>query len=142
MVKAQFLMTPMIRDAINHVANKEDLREDEVEMYSPGKQGCFDLLSPGGKAKDHTDNIQVFPGRCSIDQLKLVPPCVICFGELDFLRRDCEEFIPMLKAAGKYLDHQNMPGGVHGYWSCIEMAETVMFYNETGAAFKKYVVGA
>jgi len=50
-----------------------------------------------------------------IEDVKKLPPTALFTGEFDFCRRDALMFAEKLKAAGKFLGMQDMPGTTHGY---------------------------
>ena len=55
-------------------------------------------------------------------------------------RRDAIDFIDRLKEAGKYVDHEDMPGGGHGYEYYINTKEAKTHIADFHKFWKKYIL--
>lgn len=89
-------------------------------------------------ANDYNYDYLLYPGRMGIKDLKYCPPTCMFTSEFDFLRGDAMYFIQKLKNAGRYLNHQDMPGVHHGF-QAANIPESNQFYDELAQAFKMYI---
>jgi len=108
MVKAQFLWTPMISNECSRTP-KEDIHSYELGV--DGLTPMFRLL--GTDHDNQLEDEQLFPGRCSDEILKKLPPIAIFTSEMDMLRRDCFALKERCMKHGKLLDINDIPGCMH-----------------------------
>jgi len=88
--------------------------------------GVFHLLADKYDDKDD----QLFPGRCSDELLKQVPPFAIWTMEFDFLKRDSLKLAERGKKVGKLLDISNIPGVAHAFMACSMTSDAYKQYDE------------
>ena len=84
---------------------------------------------------------KLYPGLMPVEQMKKLPPTVICTSEFDFLRRDALSIIPKLQQAGRLLDVLDMPCARHSYESEVESCYSLLAETETIRIWNKFVVG-
>ena len=100
--------------------------------------GVFHLL-----AENYDDkNDQLFPGRCSDELLKQVPPFALWTSEFDFLKRDSLKLAERGKKLGKLLDISNIPGVAHAFMGCKLTSDAyTQFDVEQAKGFNLWVRG-
>jgi acetyl esterase/lipase len=129
-----FLIGAMTSDILQDT-QLEDLKDWEKKFVT--FVNINDLLVDDYKNKK--DDINAFPGRMPVSELKKLPPAVVCTSEFDSCNRDCFYLKGKLEEAGKLLDFQNIPGMHTGFQLDGTAEETDWFYEECAVAFNKYV---
>ena len=81
----------------------------------------------------------LLPGKMDAAMVEKLPPTAIFTGEFDFCRRDATQFAEKLKAAGKLLGLQDMPGVTHGYEFHESLDEAKWNQEEWDKAFDAWV---
>lgn len=56
----------------------------------------------------------------SMEELRKLPPTVICTGEFDFMRRESTQLIARLRQTDKLLDVLDMPQVFNGYETHVD----------------------
>ena len=77
----------------------------------------FKMIAADFDKSTYGNDPEVYPGLMSLEDMKKLPPTIICTSEFDFLRRDALSIIPKLRDAGRLLDVLDMPVAGHNYES-------------------------
>lgn len=132
-----FIHTGMLSDETQHTP-KDQLTS--VEHSAVSLTSMYKLLATDFDKQQNDTNL--FPGRCSDEELKKLPPFAIWTSEFDFYRRDNIKMGDRAKKVGKLLDISDMPGVIHGYQLMnFHTDETKWFYEEEKQAFDLWIRG-
>lgn len=133
MILRHSMHSNMLQDeAFGNLKNFEKFHQDS-------QFGIFNLLATNFEAQQ--EDPVLYPAKMNIQDLKQLPPTVVCTGEFDFLRRESQFLIPRLKQANRLVDVLDMPQTFHSYESEVESAPALKAEEETIKVWKKFVLG-
>ena len=100
------------------------------EKYTQDMQySIFNLLATDFEAQN--EDPLLYPAKMPIEDLKKLPPTIICTGEFDHMRRESMFLISRLKQTDKLLDVLDMPQVFHGYENDVNSDPAIQAETET-----------